>query len=53
MSHEEMPIFTRSFDFLTWLLPVTNNFPRAHRARAVAAFQAGELEEARLRASIQ
>ena len=26
-----MPIFTRSFDFLTWLLPVSNNFPRAHR----------------------
>ena len=27
----EMPIFTRTFDFLTWLLPVTNHFPRAHR----------------------
>ncbi|MBM3130780.1 MAG: diversity-generating retroelement protein Avd [Chloroflexi bacterium] len=27
----EMPIFTRTFDFLTWLLPATNNFPRAHR----------------------
>jgi hypothetical protein len=26
-----MPIFTRTFDFLTWLLPVSNNFPRAHR----------------------
>ena len=26
-----MPIFTRTFDFLSWLLPVTNNFPRAHR----------------------
>jgi len=31
MSHEEMPIFSRSFDLLTWLLPVTNHFPRAHR----------------------
>lgn len=31
MTQAEMPIFTRSFDFLTWLLPVTNNFPRAHR----------------------
>lgn len=30
-SHQEMPIFTRTFDFLTWLLPVTNHFPRAHR----------------------
>ena len=28
---EEMVIFTRTFDFLTWLLPATNNFPRAHR----------------------
>jgi len=26
-----MVIFTRSFDLLTWLLPVTNHFPRAHR----------------------
>jgi hypothetical protein len=31
MTEQEMPIFTRTFDFLTWLLPVTNNFPRAHR----------------------
>jgi four helix bundle protein len=31
MSNAEMPIFTRTFDFLTWLLPVTNHFPRAHR----------------------
>lgn len=29
MSTQEMPIFTRTFDFLTWLLPVTNHFPRA------------------------
>jgi len=27
----EMVVFTRSFDFLTWLLPVTNHFPKAHR----------------------
>ncbi len=26
-----MPIFTRTYDFLTWLLPATNHFPRAHR----------------------
>ncbi len=31
MASEEMVIFTRTFDFLTWLLPVTNHFPRAHR----------------------
>ena len=28
---QEMPIFTRTFDFLTWLLPVTNHFPTAQR----------------------
>ena len=28
---QQMPIFTRTYDFLTWLLPVTNNFPRARR----------------------
>jgi len=31
MSSAEMPIFTRTFDFLSWLLPATNHFPRAHR----------------------
>lgn len=55
MSQTEMPIFTRTFDFLTWLLPATNNFPRAHRHTATrrlldAAFDLRErLEEANLR----
>lgn len=31
MASEQMKIFTRTFDFLTWLLPATNHFPRAHR----------------------
>ena len=31
MADQEMEIFRRTFDFLTWLLPVTNHFPRAHR----------------------
>ena len=31
MGSSEMPIFTRTFDFLTWLLPATNHFPTAHR----------------------
>ena len=31
MTNEEMPIFTRTFDFLAWLLPASNHFPRAHR----------------------
>ena len=31
MVQDQMPIFTRTFDFLTWLLPVTNHFPKAQR----------------------
>jgi hypothetical protein len=55
MANQEMPIFTRTFDFLTWLLPVTNNFPRAQRNSATkrlldAAFDLRErLEEANIR----
>ena len=50
-----MVIFTRTFDLLTWLLPATNNFPRAHRHSFTqrlldAAFDLRErLEEANLR----
>jgi 23S rRNA-intervening sequence protein len=53
----EMPIFTRTFDFLTWLLPMTNHFPRAHRHTFTqrlldAAFDLRErLEVANLRKS--
>jgi 23S rRNA-intervening sequence protein len=52
---EDLVIFTRTFDLLTWLLPVTNHFPRAHRQTATrrlldAAFDLRErLEEANLR----
>jgi len=28
---QEMPLFTRTFDFLAWLMPVTNHFPRSQR----------------------
>lgn len=50
-----MVIFTRTFDLLNWLLPVTNNFPRAHRHSFTqrlldAAFDLRErLEEAQQR----
>lgn len=27
----EMPIFTRTYDFLSWLIPLTMNFPRSQR----------------------
>lgn len=55
MPEAEMPIFTRTFDLLTWLLPVTNQFPRAQRftftSRLLdAAFDLREaLEDANLR----
>jgi len=28
---DPMVIFTRTFDFLAWLVPMTNHFPRAQR----------------------
>lgn len=31
MAAKEMPIFVRTFDFLTWLLPISNRFPKPHR----------------------
>ena len=55
MTRREMPIFTRTYDLLTWLLPITNDFPRAHRHTVTrrlldAAFDLRErLEEANLR----
>jgi four helix bundle protein len=27
----EMPLFTKTYDFLGWLVPLTNHFPRIHR----------------------
>ena len=30
-SQAEMPIFTKTYDFLAWLAPMTNHFPRSHR----------------------
>jgi len=55
MAQEEMVIFTRTFDLLTWLLNATNKFPRAHRFTTTqrlfdAAYDLRErLEEANLR----
>ncbi len=52
MTQSEMPIFTKTFDLLTWLLPMSNHFPRAHRHTVTqrllgAAFDLRErLEEA-------
>jgi len=55
MSGQEMPIFTRTYDLLTWLVSVTNHFPRAHRYTVTrrlldAAFDLRErLEKANVR----
>ena len=55
MPRPEMPIFTRTFDLLGWLVPATNHFPRAQRFTVTqrllnAAFDLGErLEEANIR----
>ena len=52
MTRQEMPLFVRTFDFLAWLLPASNHFPRAHRHSFTnrllgAAFDLSErLEEA-------
>lgn len=51
----EMVLFTRTFDLLSWLLPISNHFPRAHRHSFTrrcldAGFDLRErLEEANLR----
>ena len=34
MARSEMPIFTRTFDLLRWLVPATNHFPRSQRFTA-------------------
>jgi len=55
VGNQEMPIFSRTFDFLSWLLPATNHFPRAQRHTFTrrlldAAFDLRErLEDANLR----
>ena len=55
MNNNEMPIFTKTYDFLTWLLPVTEKFPRAMRHSFTrrlldASFDLRErLEEANIR----
>lgn len=55
MTRQEMPIFTRTFDLLDWLLPMSNHFPCSHRHSFTrrlldAAFDLRErLEEANVR----
>jgi len=41
---EEMVIFTRTYDFLTWLLPLTENFPKNQRFVVTARLQNSALD---------
>ncbi len=49
---KESPIFTRTYDFLRWLLPATLKFPRQQRFVLAEAMQrkAFELQEALIEA---
>lgn len=40
---EEMVIFTRTYDFVSWLLPLTQNFPRSQRFVVIQRLQAAAL----------
>lgn len=44
MTQQEMPIFVRSFDFLSWLLPMTNHFPKAQRFTVTSRLLASAFE---------
>jgi four helix bundle protein len=41
---EEMVIFTRTYDFISWLLPLTQNFPRSQRFVVTQRLQNAALE---------
>lgn len=41
---KESPIFTRTYDLLRWLIPVTVKFPRQHRFVLAQAVQKTSLE---------
>jgi four helix bundle protein len=41
---EEMVIFTRTYDFLTWLLPLTEDFPKSQRFVVTSRLQNSALD---------
>jgi hypothetical protein len=49
---KESPIFTKLFDFVTWVIPLTLKFPRSHRFVVAEALQRVTLasQEAAIRA---
>lgn len=40
---QEMVIFTRTYDFVSWLIPLTENFPRSQRFVLTARLQNASL----------
>ena len=40
---EQMVIFTRAYDFLSWLVPLAENFPRSQRFVVTARLQSAAL----------
>jgi len=44
MSEEKMIIFTRTYDFLTWLLPLSEKFPRSQRFVVTQRLQQAALD---------
>lgn len=41
---DESPLFSRTFDFLAWLLPRSQSFPRAHRFGITQRLQGAALD---------
>lgn len=41
---EEMVIFSKTYDFLSWLIPLTLNFPKQHRFIVTARLQKAALD---------
>ena len=40
----EMPLFTKTYDFIKWLVPQTNHFPRSHRHTVTKRLQDAALD---------
>lgn len=41
---DESPLFSRTFDFLKWLMPRAQSFPRAHRFGVTQRLQSAALD---------
>jgi len=41
---DDMIIFTRTYDFITWLIPLTQNFPRSQRFIVTQRLQKAALD---------